>query len=275
MVAQFQSFKSPIIVMFTIPLAFTGGLLALLATGMDLSIVSMLGFLVLSGVVVNNGIVFIDCVNQLRIGGMEKREALIETGRIRLRPILMTALTTILGMSTMALGQGTGAEMMQPMAVVSIGGLSYATLMTLFIVPVLYDLLNGKKMNAREIQMIKEAAGMTGDEVLDGDTRSEAEAKAPAATPEPAPEPAATPPASIGDAPEPAVATPIGATPEPAIAAPIGDTPDPAEAAPIGDTPEPAVAAPIGNAPEPSNPEPPAITAPAKPLRIRMKPRRE
>ena len=184
MVAQFQSFKSPIIVMFTIPLAFTGGLLALLLSGMDLSIVSMLGFLVLSGVVVNNGIVFIDCVNQLRIGGMEKREALIETGRIRLRPILMTALTTILGMSTMALGRGTGAEMMQPMAVVSIGGLSYATLMTLFVVPVLYDLLNGKTMRAREIQMIKEAAGMTGDEILDGDTRADAESTA---TPEPSP----------------------------------------------------------------------------------------
>ena len=160
MVAQFQSFKSPIIVMFTIPLAFTGGLLALLITGMDLSIVAMLGFLVLSGVVVNNGIVFIDCVNQLRIGGMQKRAALIEAGRQRLRPILMTALTTILGMSTMALGHGTGAEMMQPMAVVSIGGLTYATLMTLFVVPVLYDLFNGREMKAREIQMIREAAGM-------------------------------------------------------------------------------------------------------------------
>ena len=250
MVAQFQSFKSPIIVMFTIPLAFTGGLLALLATGMDLSIVSMLGFLVLSGVVVNNGIVFIDCVNQLRIGGMEKREALIETGRIRLRPILMTALTTILGMSTMALGQGTGAEMMQPMAVVSIGGLSYATLMTLFIVPVLYDLLNGKKMNAREIQMIKEAAGMTGDEVLDGDTRSETEAKASEAS----------------------EATPESADPAPVatIPAPVVPAPEHAKA-----EPEPAVAAPIGDTPEPSNPEPPAITTPARPLRIRMKPRRE
>lgn len=160
MVAQFQSFKSPIIVLFTIPLAFTGGLLALILTGMDLSLVAMLGFLVLSGVVVNNGIVFIDSVNQLRIGGLSKREALVETGRVRLRPILMTALTTILGMSTMALGRGMGAEMMQPMAVVTIGGLSYATLMTLFVVPVLYDLFNGKNMKAREIEMMKEAAGM-------------------------------------------------------------------------------------------------------------------
>ena len=160
MVAQFQSFKSPIIVMFTIPLAFTGGMLALLITGMDLSIIAMLGFLVLSGVVVNNGIVFIDSVNQMRIAGMSKRDALLETGRVRLRPILMTALTTILGMSTMALARGMGAEMMQPMAVVTIGGLIYATLMTLFVVPVLYDIFNGDRMKAREIEMMKEAAGM-------------------------------------------------------------------------------------------------------------------
>lgn len=199
MVAQFQSFKSPIIVMFTIPLAFTGGMLALLITKLDLSIVSMLGFLVLAGVVVNNGIVFIDCVNQLRIEGMSKRDALLETGRQRLRPILMTALTTILGMSTMALGHGTGAEMMQPMAVVSIGGLTYSTLMTLFVVPVLYDMVNGKKMKAREIQMIREAAGLNGDEVLEGNSRVEASADtkpAPAAAPV---EQAAT------DAPAPAV----------------------------------------------------------------------
>ena len=143
MVAQFQSFKSPIIVMFTIPLAFTGGLLALMITGLDLSIIAMVGFLVLSGVVVNNGIVFIDGINQLRIGGMEKKEAIIETGRRRLRPILMTALTTILGMGTIAFAKGMGAEMMQPMAVVTIGGLSYATLMTLFVVPALYDIFNG------------------------------------------------------------------------------------------------------------------------------------
>ena len=164
MVAQFQSFKSPVIVMFTIPLAFTGGLAALLITGLDLSIVAMVGFLVLSGVVVNNGIVFVDCVNQLRIGGMTKREALLETGRIRLRPILMTALTTILGMSTMALATGMGAEMMQPMAIVTIGGLSYATLMTLFVVPAMYDLFNGERMSAREIEMAKESMGLSDGE---------------------------------------------------------------------------------------------------------------
>ena len=177
MVAQFQSFKSPIIVMFTLPLAFTGGLAALLITGMDLSIVAMVGFLVLSGVIVNNGIVFVDSVNQMRIGGMSKREALIETGRVRLRPILMTALTTILGMSTMALGTGMGAEMMQPMAVVVIGGLTYATLMTLFVVPVLYDIVNGEKMKAREIEMLREAAGLNRDNPEEGEEKSEPEAK--------------------------------------------------------------------------------------------------
>ena len=179
MVAQFQSFKSPIIVMVTIPLAFTGGMLALLITGMDLSIIAMLGFLVLSGVVVNNGIVFIDSVNQMRISGMSKRQALLETGRVRLRPILMTALTTILGMSTMALARGMGAEMMQPMAVVTIGGLIYATLMTLFVVPVLYDLFNGERMKARELEMLKESAGMA-REGFDGAERAlpqEADAK--------------------------------------------------------------------------------------------------
>lgn len=164
MVAQFQSFKSPFIVMFTIPLAFTGGLLSLLAGGMDLSVVAIVGFLLLFGVVVNNGIVFVETVNQLRIGGMEKREAILETGRIRLRPILMTALTTILGMALTALGRGMGAELMQPMAVVSAGGLIYATFMTLFIVPILYDIIMGKKLKAREIEMIRESAGLRSDE---------------------------------------------------------------------------------------------------------------
>ena len=281
MVAQFQSFKSPIIVMFTIPLAFTGGLLALLLTGMDLSIVSMLGFLVLSGVVVNNGIVFIDCVNQLRIDGMEKREALIETGRIRLRPILMTALTTILGMSTMALGQGTGAEMMQPMAVVSIGGLTYATLMTLFVVPVLYDLFNGRTMKAREIQMIKEAAGMTDDSVLDGEDRSEAEAAPAAETPALAEAPAEAP--ASPEAPEPAAAevpasTGESVTPEP-VAAPEPATPAepvtvheptaPAEPLTAPETAEPA--AEKAPAPKPAAITPDfTYTPPKKPVKVRL-----
>lgn len=122
MVAQFQSLLSPFIVMFTIPLAFTGGFLALLLTGTELSMIAMLGFLVLSGIIVNNGIVFVDYVNQLRLDGMAKKEALVRAGLTRIRPIMMTALTTILGLSTMALGIGMGADMLQPMGIVTIGG---------------------------------------------------------------------------------------------------------------------------------------------------------
>lgn len=146
MVAQFQSLLSPFIVLFTIPLAFTGGFLGLLITGTDLSMISVLGFLILSGIVVNNGIVFVDYVNQLRLDGMNKKEALVVAGKTRMRPILMTALTTILGLSTMALGIGMGADLMQPMAIVTIGGLSYATILTLFIVPIMYDILHRKKL---------------------------------------------------------------------------------------------------------------------------------
>ncbi|QSX07990.1 efflux RND transporter permease subunit [Alkalibacter rhizosphaerae] len=144
MVAQFQSLLFPFIVMFTIPLAFTGGFLALFFTGTEISVISMLGFLVLSGVVVNNGIVFVDYTNQLMEEGMEKKEALLEAGRVRIRPILMTAITTILGLSTLSFGMGMGAEMLQPLAITAIGGLTYATLLTLFVVPVMYDLFQRK-----------------------------------------------------------------------------------------------------------------------------------
>lgn len=151
MVSQFSNFLSPFIVMFTIPLAFTGGFLALMFTGQELSLLSMMGFLILSGVVVNNGIVFIDYTNQLRLAGAEKKEALVDTGRTRMRPILMTAMTTILGMSIMALSHGEAAEMGRGMAIVTIGGLAYATLMTLFIVPVLYDLFYRKDIVSVDI----------------------------------------------------------------------------------------------------------------------------
>ncbi len=141
MVAQFQSLLSPFIVMMTIPLAFTGGLLALVITGFEVSIVSMIGFVLLVGVIVNNGIVLIDCMNRLRLDGMERREAIVAACSIRLRPVLMTALTTILGLVPLGLGWGMGASLVQPVAVVSIGGLTYATFMTLFVVPVVYDSL--------------------------------------------------------------------------------------------------------------------------------------
>jgi len=151
MVAQFQSLLSPVIILFTMPLAFTGGLLLLWISGMELSVVAVLGFLVLAGIVVNNGIVFVDFTNQLRLEGMDKRRAILETGVARIRPILMTALTTILAMSTIAIGIGRGAEMTQPMAVVTIGGLTYATFMTLFVVPVMYDALHRRPMKKIDI----------------------------------------------------------------------------------------------------------------------------
>lgn len=151
MVAQFQSLKSPFIVMFTIPLAFTGGLFALFISGSELSLIAMLGFLMLSGIVVNNGIVFIDYANNLRLEkGLNIREALIETGKTRIRPILMTALTTILGLSTMALGIGSGTEMIQPLGIVTIGGLIYATLLTLFVIPCLYMIFNKDKKKSKK-----------------------------------------------------------------------------------------------------------------------------
>ena len=146
MVAQFQSLKSPFIVMFTIPLAFTGGLFALFITGTEISLIAMLGFLMLAGVVVNNGIVFIDYANSLRLEkGLKVKDALIETGKTRIKPILMTALTTILGLSTMALGIGQGSEMIQPLGIVTIGGLMYSTILTLYLIPALYSLMNKDK----------------------------------------------------------------------------------------------------------------------------------
>ena len=150
MVAQFQSLLSPFIIMFTIPLAFTGGLFALYFTGNEVSVVAMIGFVMLAGIIVNNGIVMVDFINQLRRGGMEKKDAIIESGKTRLRPILMTALTTILSMSTMAVGLGEGSEMMQPMAIVTVGGLLYGTLLTLIVVPCIYDAFNRNKSMVEE-----------------------------------------------------------------------------------------------------------------------------
>ena len=141
MVAQFQSMLSPFIVLFTIPLAFTGGLLGMLFTGQQLTMISLMGFIVLMGTVVNNGIVFVDYANQLRLGGMERRAALIATGKTRMRPILMTTLTTVLAMLQLVFSNDMASQLMSGMAIVIICGLSYATLMTLYIVPILYDIL--------------------------------------------------------------------------------------------------------------------------------------
>ena len=157
MVAQFQSLKSPFIVMFTIPLAFTGGFLALLMTGIEVSVISLIGFVMLVGIIVNNGIVLVDYINQQRLAGMERREAIIDAGVTRLRPILMTSLTTILGLIVTAAAKNAGTALMQPVAVVCIGGLLYATLMTLFVVPCMYEIMNRRdlrKVDERELEVV-------------------------------------------------------------------------------------------------------------------------
>ena len=151
MVAQFQSLLSPFIIMFTIPLAFTGGLLALFFTGSEVSVIAMIGFVMLAGIIVNNGIVLVDYINQLRDSGMDRREAIMEAGRTRLRPIVMTALTTIMGLSIMVFSQGMGADMTRPLALVTIGGLIYGTFLTLYVVPCIYDLFARRRKAPVEI----------------------------------------------------------------------------------------------------------------------------
>ena len=168
MVVQFQSLVSPFIIMFSIPLAFTGGFIALFISRQEVSVTSMLGFIMLAGLIVNNGIVLIDYINQARREGTSKKDAIIESGKTRLRPILMTALTTILAMSTSAIGIGEGSEMMRPMAITIIGGLVYGTLLTLLIkplnalllgtlltlvvIPCIYDAFNREK-DMREVEL--------------------------------------------------------------------------------------------------------------------------
>ena len=157
MVAQFQSLKSPFIVMFTIPLAFTGGFIILLIAGVELSVVPLIGFVMLVGIIVNNGIVLVDYINQQRLAGMDRREAIVDAGITRLRPILMTSLTTILGLIVTAMAKNAGTSLIQPVALVCIGGLLYATLMTLFVVPCMYEIMNRRdlrKVDERELEVV-------------------------------------------------------------------------------------------------------------------------
>lgn len=148
MVAQFQSLLHPFIIMFTIPLAFTGGFMGLFIAGSEVSVIAIIGFVMLSGIIVNNGIVLIDYINRLREDGMEKTEAILTAGRTRLRPVLMTALTTILAMVTMIFNNDMGSEMAKPMAIVIVGGLLYGTLLTLIVIPCVYDIFTGKKKSS-------------------------------------------------------------------------------------------------------------------------------
>ncbi len=150
MVAQFQSLLSPFIIMFTIPLAFTGGFLGLVISGSELSVIALIGFVMLSGIIVNNGIVLVDYMNQLRAEGMEKKEAILTAGKTRLRPVLMTALTTILALCTMVFSNDMGSEMAKPMAIVTIGGLVYGTLLTLVVIPCIYDIFSREKKTSEK-----------------------------------------------------------------------------------------------------------------------------
>jgi HAE1 family hydrophobic/amphiphilic exporter-1 len=144
MASQFESFLHPFVIMFTIPLALIGAVFALFVTGSTISVVVLIGAILLAGIVVNNAIVLIDLINQLRAKGMAKMEAIMEGGRLRLRPILMTTLTTTLGLLPLALGFGEGAEIRSPMAITVIGGLTVSTVLTLIVIPVVYSLVDRK-----------------------------------------------------------------------------------------------------------------------------------
>jgi hydrophobic/amphiphilic exporter-1 (mainly G- bacteria), HAE1 family len=142
MASQFESLVHPFVIMFTIPLALVGAVWALWLSGTTVSVVAFIGLIMLAGIVVNNAIVLVDLINQLRRSGLERTAAIMEAGRARLRPILMTTLTTTLGLLPMALGFGEGAEVRAPMAITVIGGLVVSTLLTLVVIPVVYSLLD-------------------------------------------------------------------------------------------------------------------------------------
>ncbi|KKL88521.1 hypothetical protein LCGC14_1923870 [marine sediment metagenome] len=145
MASQFESLLHPFVIMFTIPFALVGVVLALFITAKPISVIVLIGVVMLAGIVVNNAIVLIDCINTRRKEGMPRREAIIEGGKIRLRPILMTTTTTVLGLLPLALGLGEGAELRMPMGITVIGGLLFSTLLTLILIPVVYDLVEKAK----------------------------------------------------------------------------------------------------------------------------------
>ncbi|MBT8091675.1 MAG: efflux RND transporter permease subunit [Gammaproteobacteria bacterium] len=148
MASQFESLIHPLVILFTIPLALVGAVLALFITGTTINIVAFIGVIMLAGIVVNNAIVLVDLINQLRAQGTPRHDAILEACRARLRPILMTSLTTALGLLPMALGIGEGAEVRTPMAIAVIGGITVSTLLTLLVIPVVYSLMDRKRWSA-------------------------------------------------------------------------------------------------------------------------------
>jgi HAE1 family hydrophobic/amphiphilic exporter-1 len=155
MASQFESFSKPAIIMFTVPFALSGVILALWMTGVSLDMIGALGIVLLVGIVVKNGIVLVDYINLMRERGMELNEAIQISGQSRLRPVLMTAFTTILGMVPMAVSQGEGAEMWRPLGIVVIGGLTISTFLTLYIVPIIYGAMS-KKGERDKIKKVRE-----------------------------------------------------------------------------------------------------------------------
>ena len=158
MAAQFESLLNPFIIMFTIPLAFVGAIFLLYITGVNIGITALIGFIMLSGIIVNNGIVLIDYINRLKEEGKSTREAILETGPVRLQPILMTALTTIMGLIPMAIGLGEGSELQLPLALTVIGGLTFSTLLTLIVIPVVYAIFDSLslRIKRRKLKKVKE-----------------------------------------------------------------------------------------------------------------------
>ena len=150
MASQFESLIHPLVILFTIPLALVGAVLALFLTGTTVNVVAFIGVIMLAGIVVNNAIVLVDLINQLQAQGLEKTSAIMEAGQARLRPILMTTLTTVLGLLPMAIGFGEGSELRTPMAIAVIGGLLVSTLLTLVVIPVVYSLLDRKKWSVAD-----------------------------------------------------------------------------------------------------------------------------
>jgi len=147
MASQFESLLHPFVILLTIPLALVGAVWAMFLTGTTVNVVAYIGVIMLAGIVVNQSIVLIDAVNQFRARGMDKHAAIMEAGRVRLRPILITKLTTVLGLMPMALGLGEGAEIRQPMAITVIGGVAISGFFTLLVIPVVYSLLDRKRFN--------------------------------------------------------------------------------------------------------------------------------
>jgi HAE1 family hydrophobic/amphiphilic exporter-1 len=145
MASQFESLRHPFVILLSLPLGWVGVILALAATGQSLNIVALIGAVVLTGIIVNDAIVKIDTINRLRRQGYERRRAILAGSELRLRPILMTSVTTTCALIPMALGLGAGAELQQPLAIAIIGGESTGTLLTLLVIPVIYELLDRER----------------------------------------------------------------------------------------------------------------------------------